>query len=88
MSKHLDIIWTNQFKKDYRQAMKRYLETDLLDDIIRKLAIGIIFPTQKMFWQNIQILVFQGISYSLFFSILTIICTTLSSVDTNKHQKI
>ena len=40
MSKHLDIVWTNQFKKDYKLAMKRRLEIDLLDDIIRKLAGG------------------------------------------------
>ena len=38
MSKHLDIVWTNQFKKDYKLAMKRHLYIDLLDDIIRKLA--------------------------------------------------
>ena len=36
MSKHLDIVWTNQFKKDYKQAMKRHLDIDLLDEIIRK----------------------------------------------------
>ena len=38
MIKHLDIVWTNQFKKDYKLAMKRHLDIDLLDDIIRKLA--------------------------------------------------
>lgn len=38
MSKHLDIVWTNQFKKDYKLAMKRHLDIELLDDIIRKLA--------------------------------------------------
>ena len=38
MSKHLDIVWTNQFKKDYKLAMNRHLDIDLLDDIIRKLA--------------------------------------------------
>lgn len=38
MSKHLDIVWTNQFKKDYKLAMKRHLDIDLLDDIICKLA--------------------------------------------------
>lgn len=26
MSKHYDIIWTNQFKKDYKLAMKRHLD--------------------------------------------------------------
>ena len=40
MSKHLDIVWTNQFKKDYKLAMNRLLEIDLLDDIIRKLSNG------------------------------------------------
>ena len=38
MSKHLDIVWTNQFKKDYKLAMKRHLDIELLDAIIRKLA--------------------------------------------------
>ena len=38
MRKHRDIVWTTQFKKDYKMAMKRHLEIDLLDDIIRKLA--------------------------------------------------
>lgn len=38
MSKHLDLVWTNQFKKDYKLAMKRHLDIDLLDDVIRKLA--------------------------------------------------
>ena len=38
MSKHLNIVWTNQFKKDYKLAMKRHLDINLLDDIIRKLA--------------------------------------------------
>lgn len=47
MSKHLDIIWTGQFKKDYRQAMKRHLEIDLLDDIIRKLAAGEQLPEKN-----------------------------------------
>lgn len=40
MSKHLDIVWTNQFKKDYKLAVKRHLNIELLDDIIRKLARG------------------------------------------------
>lgn len=37
-NQHYDIVWTNQFKKDYKLAMKRHLDIDLLDDIIRKLA--------------------------------------------------
>ncbi len=36
----LDIVWTTQFKKDYKLAMKRGLEIGLLDDIIRLLAKG------------------------------------------------
>jgi len=35
-----DIVWTTRFKKDYRQAMKRGLNIDLLDDVIRTLARG------------------------------------------------
>ena len=26
--KHLDIIWTNQFKKDYKAAIKRHLNLE------------------------------------------------------------
>ena len=47
MNKNLDIIWTNQFKKDYKLAMKRHLDIDLLDDIIRKLANGEQLPEKK-----------------------------------------
>ena len=28
MSKPLDIVWTNQFKKDYKLAMKRHLDIE------------------------------------------------------------
>lgn len=35
-----DIIWTTQFKKDYKLAMKRHLSIDLMDDVIRRLARG------------------------------------------------
>lgn len=39
-NKIYDITWTNQFKKDYKLAIKRQLDVRLLDDIIRKLASG------------------------------------------------
>lgn len=29
-----EIVWTSRFKKDYKLAMKRHLNIDLLDDII------------------------------------------------------
>jgi mRNA interferase YafQ len=38
MSKNRDIVWTSQFKKDYKLAMKRNLNIALIDDVIRKLA--------------------------------------------------
>ena len=47
MSKPLDIVWTNQFKKDYKLAMKRHLDIALLDDIIRKLANN----EQRFIWK-------------------------------------
>ena len=47
MSRHLDIIWTNQFKKDYKVAIKRQLDISLLDDIIRKLASGEPLPEKN-----------------------------------------
>lgn len=34
----LDIVWTSQFKKDYKLAVKRGLKIDLLDNIIRQLS--------------------------------------------------
>lgn len=36
----LDIVWTSHFKKDYKLAMKRGQNINLLDDIIRLLAKG------------------------------------------------
>lgn len=47
MSKKLDIVWTNQFKKDYKLAMKRHLDINLLDDIIRMLANCETLPKKK-----------------------------------------
>ena len=47
MSRHLDIVWTNQFKKDYKVAIKRQLDISLLDDIIRKLASGEPLPEKN-----------------------------------------
>ena len=53
--KHLDIIWTNQFKKDYKSAIKRHLNIDLLDDIIRK------YPAERLSQRKIEIMLSQGI---------------------------
>lgn len=35
-----EIVWTTQFKRDYKQAVKRHMDISLLDDIIRILARG------------------------------------------------
>jgi len=35
-----EIVWTTQFKKDYKLAQKRGQDIDLLDDCIRALAAG------------------------------------------------
>lgn len=42
-----DIIWTTQFKKDYKLALKRHLNIDLLDDIIRALSRGETLPEKN-----------------------------------------
>lgn len=42
-----DIVWTTQFKKDYKQALKRHLNIDLLDDIIRALSRGETLPEKN-----------------------------------------
>ena len=42
-----DIVWTNQFKKDYKLAQKRHLGVDLLDNIIRTLSRGEPLPEKN-----------------------------------------
>ena len=39
-----EIVWTTKFKKDYKLAIKRHLDIDLLDDIIRALSRGEALP--------------------------------------------
>ena len=41
-----DIIWTSKFKKDYKNAIKRNLNINLLDDMIRILASGQELPNK------------------------------------------
>jgi len=41
-----DIVWTSKFKKDYKTAIKRNLNIELLDDVIRTLASGDILPSK------------------------------------------
>ncbi len=36
----LDIVWTSQFKKDYKLSIKRGLNINLMDDVIRALSQG------------------------------------------------
>ena len=42
-----DIVWTTQFKKDYKLAIKRHMNIDLLDDIIRALSRGEKLPEKN-----------------------------------------
>lgn len=42
-----DIVWTTQFEKDYKLALKRHLNIDLLDDIIRALSRGEALPEEN-----------------------------------------
>ena len=42
-----DIVWTTQFKKDYKLALKRRLNIDLLDDVIRALSRGETLPEKN-----------------------------------------
>ncbi len=37
---NLEVRWTVQFKKDYKNAIKRNLKIELLDDVIRQLQRG------------------------------------------------
>ena len=40
------IVWTSQFKRDYKLAIKRRRNIALLDDVIRLLADGEILPEE------------------------------------------
>ena len=40
MNNKFDIVWTSQFKKDYKLAMKRHLDIDQLDEVIKVIASG------------------------------------------------
>lgn len=42
-----DVVWTTQFKKDYKLAVKRHLDIALLDDIIRVLTRGESLPEKN-----------------------------------------
>lgn len=42
-----EIVWTAKFKKDYKLAIKRHLDIDLLDDIIRALSRGETLPPKN-----------------------------------------
>lgn len=42
-----EVVWTAQFKKDYKLAMKRHQDMNLLDDIIRRLAKGEALPEKN-----------------------------------------
>ena len=42
-----EIVWTSRFKKDYKLAMKRNLNINLLDDIIRALSRGETLPEKN-----------------------------------------
>ena len=42
----LQVIWTSRFKKDYKLAMKRGLNIDKIDDVIRMIASGQTLPEE------------------------------------------
>ena len=42
-----DIVWTTQFKKDYKLALKRHMDIELLDNIIRMLSRGETLPEKN-----------------------------------------
>ncbi len=42
-----EIVWTTKFKKDYKLAIRRHLDIDLLDDIIRALSRGETLPEKN-----------------------------------------
>ncbi len=45
--KHRAIVLTSQFKKDYKLAIKRHLDINLLDEVIRMLSRGETLPKKN-----------------------------------------
>lgn len=45
-TKEFTVKWSTQFKKDYKKAIKRKLNIDLLDNVIRKLGAGETLPPE------------------------------------------
>ena len=43
----LQIVWTTQFKKDYKRAIRRKKDMSLIDDIIRNLSKGESLPEKN-----------------------------------------
>ena len=43
---NLKVVWTSRFKKDYKLAVKRKLNIELLDDTIRMLASVKVLPEE------------------------------------------
>lgn len=41
------VIWTSQFKKDYKQAIKRHFNMELIDGVIRSLSRGEQLPKER-----------------------------------------
>lgn len=44
---NMEIVWTSQFKKDYKTAIKRHFNMELLDNIIRTLSRGEALPEKN-----------------------------------------
>lgn len=42
-----EIVWTTQFKKDYKLALKRHLDIESLDNVIRILSRGETLPERN-----------------------------------------
>ena len=41
------IVWTTRFKKDYKRMLKRHMDINLLDDVIRALSRGEVLPEKN-----------------------------------------
>ena len=68
---NLKVIWTSRFKKDYKLAIKRNLNIELLDDVIRMLAAGQtlpeepVLPVRKCTWHGVSNTSAESVSPSL-----------------------
>lgn len=61
----LKVVWTNEFKKDYKLMLKRHKDISKLDNIIEKLANEKPLPNIKTTILSADLLPFESVILNL-----------------------